>query len=123
MAKQAEMIVIDRTYELVRWYLGHLTKFPRSHRYGLGARLENKLYGVLEGLVEARYSREPARQALLARTNAELQAVRTLTRLAHELAFLSHKSHEYAARELVEIGSMVGGWSKQQQSTRTSSSA
>ena len=112
------MLVIDRMYELVRWYLGHLAKFPRSQRYGLGARIEGKLYAVLEGLVEARYTPPAGRQALLTHTNAELQSVRTLTRLAHELALLSHKSHEYAARELVEIGSMVGGWSKQQQSTR-----
>ncbi len=35
MAKD-ELLVIDRTYELLKWFLGRLSKFPRSHRYGLG---------------------------------------------------------------------------------------
>ena len=58
------MIVIDRMSELVRWYLGHLAKFPRSPRYGLGARLEQSLYGVLEDLIEANYSTPHERRLL-----------------------------------------------------------
>jgi len=30
MAKN-ELLVIDRTYELLKWFLGKLEKFPRSH--------------------------------------------------------------------------------------------
>jgi hypothetical protein len=37
-----ELLVIDRTYEFVKWFLNHLAKFPRSHRYGLGQRIEKE---------------------------------------------------------------------------------
>jgi len=33
-----ELLVVYRTYELLKWFLGHLAKFPSSHRYGLGQR-------------------------------------------------------------------------------------
>ncbi|MBU0639005.1 MAG: hypothetical protein KKB50_09085 [Planctomycetes bacterium] len=35
-----ELQVIDRTYELLKWFLGRLAKFPRAHRYGLGQQIE-----------------------------------------------------------------------------------
>ena len=54
-----ELLVIDRTYELLKWYLGRLEKFPRSHRYGLGQRIETRLYEIFEGLVRAKYGRGP----------------------------------------------------------------
>ena len=120
MAKD-ELLVIARMYELLKWFLGHLGKFPRSHRYGLGQRIETRLYGVFEGLVRAKYAGGADKIAALAAVNEELEVVRMLTRLAHELALLSHKSQEYAAREMIEIGRMVGGWLKQQQRKTPSS--
>jgi hypothetical protein len=36
---QDELLVIDRAYELVKWYLGRLGKVPRSHGYGLDERI------------------------------------------------------------------------------------
>ena len=57
MAKN-ELLVIDRTYELVKWYLGRLEKFPRSHRYGLGQRIETRLYAIFEGLIRAKEPRK-----------------------------------------------------------------
>ena len=30
-----ELQVIDRTYQLLKCFLGRLAKFPRAHRYGL----------------------------------------------------------------------------------------
>ncbi|MBN1347717.1 MAG: diversity-generating retroelement protein Avd [Phycisphaerae bacterium] len=115
-----DLLVIDRTYELVRWYLGRLGKFPRSQRYGLGQRIEGRLYDVLEGLIRAKYGSGPVKQATLADVNLNLEVLRMLSRLAHELAVLPHKSHEYAMREMDEIGRMVGGWLKQQRDRRAS---
>ena len=41
-------------YELVKWFLGCLEKFLRSHRYGLGQRIETRLYVIFEGLIRAK---------------------------------------------------------------------
>ena len=119
--KTGNVSLIDRTYELVKWFLNHLAKFPRSQRYGLGQRIEDRLYGVLEGLVEAQYSPAQRKRERLLRVNLDLEILRMLTRLAHELTLLPHKSHEYAAEEMNEIGKMVGGWLRQQSQTNRSS--
>ena len=116
-----ELLVIDRMYELVKWFLGRLAKFPRSHRYGLGQRIEAQLYGIFEELIRAKYGAGPKKARGLEGANRDLEVLRLLTRLAHELKLLPHKSHEYAIREMNEIGRMVGGWLKQQQSQKRSS--
>ncbi|MBU0719464.1 MAG: diversity-generating retroelement protein Avd [Planctomycetes bacterium] len=110
-----------RTYELLKWYLGRIEKFPRSHRYGLGQRIETTLYAVFEGLVRASYTSGTVKAAELAEANLKLEILRMHGRLAHELTVLPHKSYEYASRELDEIGRMVGGWLKQQRTSRSSS--
>jgi len=46
-----ELQVVDRTYQLLKWFLGRLAKFPRSHRYGLGQQIEQRLYAVFRGLL------------------------------------------------------------------------
>ena len=35
-----EMLVITKVYDLVLWSCHHTAKFPRSHRFTLGDRLE-----------------------------------------------------------------------------------
>jgi hypothetical protein len=117
-----ELLVIDRTYELVKWFMGRLEKFPRSHRYGLGQRIEKQLYSIFEGLIRAKYAGSPAKVQELAAVNLDLEILRMLARLAHELKMLPHKSHAYAAREMSDIGRMVGGWLKQQRNRRSSTS-
>ena len=110
-------------YELVKWFLGRLEKFPRSHRYGLGQRIETRLYGIFEGLIRAKYAAGPEKTHALETANLDIEVLRMLTRLAHELHMLPHKSHEYAVQEMNEIGKMVGGWLKQQQCKRPSSTS
>lgn len=109
MARRDELQVIDRTYELLKWFLGHLQKFPRSHRYGLGQQIEQRLYAVFDGLLRAKYAGAGDKSASLAEVNLELESLRMLCRLAHDLGMLPHKSHEYAVREMIEIGRIGGG--------------
>jgi hypothetical protein len=72
MAKAGpEMDVITKMYDLVLWGAKHVGKFPRSHRFTLGDRLEVRLYAVLEMLLRARYTRD--RLPLLRQVNVELE--------------------------------------------------
>lgn len=106
--------MIDRTYELAKWFMHHLEKFPRSHRYGLGKRIEDHLHEILEALIAAQYSRRTNKIQPLESANMRLEMLRYNCRLAHELRFMPHKSHEFAMNEINEIGKMVGGWLKNQ---------
>ncbi len=80
-----------------------------------GQRIETRLYEIFEGLVRAKYGRGPDKARLLGAVNLDLEILRMLSRLAHEMKMLPHKSQAYAARETDDIGRMVGGWFKQQQ--------
>jgi hypothetical protein len=46
--KSEELIVITKTYDLILWSCNHTARFPRSHRFVLGERIERKLYDLLE---------------------------------------------------------------------------
>lgn len=106
----AELLVINRAYTLVQWACPHIAKFPRSHRFTLGQRLEHRLYDVLESLLRAKYTRE--RQPILKTVNLELEMLGFQFRLAKDLRCLPESSYAFAARAVNEIGQMVGGWIK-----------
>jgi len=108
-------------YELLKWFLGRLEKFPRSHRYGLGQRIEARLFTVYESLIQAKFAGAQAKSGVLAAVNLDLETLRMLTRLAHDMKMLPNKSYEYAGREVTEIGRMVGGWRRHVQQGKTRS--
>jgi hypothetical protein len=85
-----------------------LNKFPRDFKFTLGDRIVNAVFDVVEGLVEARYTRE--RRAILVRVNLRLERMRVLLRLSKDLGVFPLKSVEHSAKLLDEIGAMVGGW-------------
>ena len=100
--------VLEKTYQFVLWVVPTVEKFPRSQKLLLSDRIQNSALDVLEGLVEAAYTK--ARAPILARVNLDLEKLRYLFRLAKDLHYLDLRRYEFAARALDEIGRMVGGW-------------
>ena len=113
-----EMLLITKVYDLVVWSCHHVAKFPRSHRFTLGDRLEIRLYEVLERLIRAKYTHD--RRALLRSVNIELELLRFQFRIAKDLQCLSVDSYGYAARSVDEVGRLLGGWIKQHEAARPS---
>ncbi len=109
-----EIGVVTKMYDFSLWLLPHTAQFARAHRFTLGTRLEEAALEALESLVEAGYTRE--KRDLLETANRRLERIRYLLRLAKDLKLLNLGQYEFAARALVEIGSEVGGWLKQQKS-------
>ena len=116
MKKTEELVIITKTYDLILWSCNHTGRFPRQHRFVLGERLERTLYDLLETLIQAKYSRE--RIPLLNAANLKLQILRFQIRLSKDLQCLQVKSYEYAAKQINEIGKLVGGWLKPRKSSR-----
>jgi hypothetical protein len=52
--KETELLVISKTYDLVKWSCEHTSRFPRTHRFVLGERIERRLYELLETLIQAK---------------------------------------------------------------------
>jgi len=106
------VLVVNRTYDLIVDLVPQLARFPRSYRFVLGEKIERDLYSVLDGLLDAQYGRD--RAAALRQVNVELERLRFRIRLAKDLKVISLKRYEMVAAELLEIGKMVGGWLRSQ---------
>ena len=105
--------VISRVYDLTLWLLNCISKFPRSHRFVLGDRIETVALEVLELLIEAAYTRNKV--ALLKRAGIQLEKLRYLIRMSKDLRFLSVRQYAHVSEQIDEVGRMVGGWLRQQE--------
>ena len=101
---------VTKAYDVLLWMINHVGKFPRSHRFVLGERIESRMLTILELLVRAAYSRR--KKEFLNQANVELQVLRLLVRLGKDLGFTSGKQYEHITRELVCLGQQIGGWVK-----------
>ena len=109
----ADLPIIQKTYDLIKWYVPLLNKLPRDHRFQLGERIVSGLYDLLEGLVLARYQRDKLPQ--LQQLNSKLDVLRYQTRLLLDFDLLSHKRYQYVGQLINGIGVELGGWIKQQE--------
>jgi hypothetical protein len=108
-----ELPIIQKTYDLIKWYVPILNRLPRRHYFALGTRIIQGLYDLLEGLIKARYAKEKIAQ--LQDLNTSLEILRYQSRLLFEFDIISVKRYEFSGRLLNEIGQELGGWIKQQQ--------
>lgn len=107
----AELPIIQKTYDLIQWYVPILNRLPRDHRFQLGNRMVNGLYELLEELILARYQRHKLPQ--LERLNSKLDVLRYQTRLLLDFDLLSHKRYQYVGQLINGIGTDLGGWIRQ----------
>ena len=101
---------LEAHYQFLVWLLPTVEKFPRSHKFTLGDRIETVALNVLEALIEATYTRD--RADTLRRGNLGIEKLRFLIRLAADLRLLDRRRYEHAARALDDTGRLVGGWMK-----------
>jgi hypothetical protein len=111
-----ELPIIQKTYDLIKWYVPILNRLPREHKFGLGDRMVKGLYDLLEGLIYARYAKRD-RITKLETLNTRLDVLRYQTRLLLEFQLISTQRYEYIGKQLIDIGSDLGGWIKQQRGT------
>ena len=107
-----ELPIIQKTYDLIKWYVPILNRLPRDHRFTLGDRMVGGLYGLLEALIQARYTRD--KLSRLQSINASLDVLRYQTRLLLDFELVQSRRYEYASGLLNDIGIELGGWIKQQ---------
>lgn len=108
----SDLPIIQKTYDLIKWYVPHLNKLPRDHKFNLGDRIISGLYDMLEGLILARYAKD--KLSLLESLNAKLDVIRHQTRLLLDFGLMDKRRYEFVSKGFHEIGSELGGWIKQQ---------
>lgn len=106
-----ELPVIEAAYEFAEWSCKISERFPKTRRQGLGARMENQLFFVMECLLEAKYCGNRDEKAeWLVRANMALTKYRFYARLARDVKCLSPKTHQEATRRAFEIGTQLHNW-------------
>jgi len=116
-ATMSDLPIIQKTYDLIKWYVPILNRLPRNHKFLLGDRITSGLYDLLENLIRARYERDKLRR--LESLNSKLDILRHQTRLLLDFELMAERRYEYVSSLLNDIGSDLGGWIKQQQHTRS----
>jgi len=100
-------------YDFSKWLLNKTEKFPKKVRFTFSTRIDNLALDIMEGIIEARYSKK--KMDILRRIDLGMEKLRVLLRMCHDMEYLDHKGYEFASRKINEAGKMVGGWRKQQE--------
>jgi len=102
--------IFSKTYDFVAWLIPLTVKFPRQQRFVMAAALQREALRFQELLIEAAHQSAPADH--LCAADSELDKLRTHLRLCRDLQLVSPGQYQHAARLLVEIGKLLGGWQK-----------
>ena len=108
--------IIQKTYDFILWLIPKLGRFPKDQKFILGDRIENGLLEFLGLLIEAEFTAK--KLSVLHRANIEFEKVRMLIRMTNDLHLLGLDGYKHCSERIVEIGRMLGGWMKQQESAR-----
>jgi hypothetical protein len=105
-----ELPIVSKIYEIIVWAVPRLARLPRNHRFLLGDRIATGLYELMAVLVKARYLRQ--NKAMLREASTRLDMLRLEVRLLKDMRLFSLNRYEHLAREMNEVGRMLGGWLK-----------
>ncbi|MCI0598540.1 MAG: diversity-generating retroelement protein Avd [Beijerinckiaceae bacterium] len=83
---------IEAHYQFLTWLAPAIEKFPRSHKFTTGDRIQNLALDVLETLIEATYTKERVQH--LRKANLGIEKLRFLFRLAVEVHYLDQPRYE-----------------------------
>ena len=67
---------LEKAYQFALWLVPTVEKFPRSHKFVLGDRIQQRALDMIEGLIEATYTRDRGR--ILSGVNLRIEKLRYL---------------------------------------------
>jgi hypothetical protein len=74
--------IITKTYELLKFIIPILAKFPRDQRFLLGAQIQKLISKIMDAFIEACYSKQ--KLPTLYPVNLKLERLRFRIRLSHD---------------------------------------
>lgn len=87
------------------------SKFPKTFRFNLSDRITNTSLDVMEDIVHAIYAKEKITN--LDQANLSIEKLRVLIHISLDLKIISLSQYAHIAKEMQEVGRMIGGWRKQ----------
>ena len=121
-SRGADLIpVVQKSYDLCAGLYTHVNRFPRAERGLLGRVILEDALAMLVSLTVA--NRRTERAETLREASGRLDALRITLRLGKHLGLVSNGGYEDLSKGADEVGRMLGGWLKYEQSGATAPSA
>ena len=92
--------------------MGIVPHIPKTARFTIGARIENKFLNLLELSYASYFSEKDKKAEKLSECIFTVDILKFLVSIAWEGKFVSNKQYETMATKMDEIGKMLWGWKK-----------
>jgi len=106
-----DLKIFQKVYDFLLWVNPTIQRFAKAHKYSLGIELEKEVVELLRNIVKANLNRTN-KKTEIEKCLVHYEIVKIFIRLAKDYKLLSLKQYEFAAKELDEIGKLLGGWYK-----------
>ena len=105
-----ESPIFIKSFETLEWVLSHTSKFPKHQRFVMAKRIEEAALSFHDNLIWA--SKTQRKTGALADADFHLERLKVYNRLAMKLKLSSFAQYEYLAKQLEELGKLLGGWQR-----------
>ena len=113
MASYHDLVIFQKTYDLILWSYPVINQFPKNQRFVLGQQIENTLVYILKRMVSANRERGEKRMDIIKEISINIDELFIFFRLAKDLKMISIKKYGISAEKVNEVARLLGGWQKQ----------
>lgn len=106
-----------RTYDVYKQVVDVTTHLPKRWHYGLGISIEQGTLDCLSELIMAKNAPKQLKAAYLIKASSHVEVTTFKIRLLLELKLANETKIFQIQAALAEVGRMLGGWLKAQQSS------
>ena len=107
--RQRGLVLLNKAERLLEYLGPVLDRVPRHQRYRYVARVEDALWQLVDGIIQAAASGQKSK---VYRVDEQIRLIHTMLRHGAERKLINPKRVGEAARMLGEIGAIVGAWRK-----------
>ena len=107
-----ESPIFVKSFDMLVWLLEHTKKFPKHQRFVMAKRIEDAALSFHDDLVWATKVKGADRLGPLREADFHLERLKVYNRLAMKLRLSSLGQYEHLARQLDELGRLLGGWQR-----------
>lgn len=107
-AYMGTMKLYQKTYDFLKYIYPILAQFPKFEKFALQTQIKAAIFEMLKDII--RFKKTGTKSHIYA-ADVELQFIKTLVRLSHDLEYKAMSDHRYevASRHTKAIGSLLSG--------------
>jgi len=108
-----DLILFKKIYDLNMYLSSMVSKFPKTYRYSLGDRIEEKSLDMIDLIILISECRSGVdTKKYLKQLSVQKERIQIYVRMASDLNIIDKRKYIYVSGLLVEIGKIIGGWIK-----------